>query len=233
MPAVAALAGLLFATSAATAHGSDLRADRGTQLGQLISRQQAGVRTQQQRVQALQQQLAAAGAHPSSPALATAKASIATDRGAAGLTAVTGPGLTVVLNDAPYSPNDPAYAGVPPDYLVVHQQDVQGVVNALWAGGARGVTIMGNRVIATTAVRCVGNTLWLSGQRPYSPPFRITAVGDPAALRAALAAAPSVQIYRQYVEAYHLGYQVTSADRLRLPPYTGSLQLHYAQPVRP
>jgi len=33
------------------------------------------------------------------------------------------------------------------------------VVNALWAGGAEAMTIMGVRVISTSAVRCVGNTL--------------------------------------------------------------------------
>ena len=68
--------------------------------------------------------------------------------------------------------------GSGPDDLVVHQQDVQAVVNALWRGGADGVQIMDQRLIATSAVRCVGNTLILQG-RVYSPPYTITAVGDP------------------------------------------------------
>ena len=68
--------------------------------------------------------------------------------------------------------------GLGPDDLVVHQQDVQAVVNALWRGGADGVQVMDQRLIATSAVRCVGNTLILQG-RVYSPPFTVTAVGDP------------------------------------------------------
>ena len=70
--------------------------------------------------------------------------------------------------------------------MIVHQQDVQAVVNALWAGGADGLAVMGQRLITTGAVRCVGNTLLLYG-RTYSPPFRVTAVGDPTRLRASLA----------------------------------------------
>ena len=52
------------------------------------------------------------------------------------------------------------------------------MVNALWQGGARGIQVMDQRLISTSAVRCVGNTLILQG-RVYSPPYRITAVGDP------------------------------------------------------
>ena len=92
--------------------------------------------------------------------------------------------VTVTLDDAPRADQrSDLAAGARPDDLVIHQQDVQGVVNALWAGGAEAMTIMGQRVVATTAVRCVGNTLLLHG-RVYSPPFVVTAVGDPARLRA-------------------------------------------------
>ena len=81
--------------------------------------------------------------------------------------------MTVALDDAPpQARSRPLPPGIPsptPDDLVVHQQDIQGVVNALWAGGAEAMTLMGQRVIATTAVRCVGNTLLLHGA-VYSPP---------------------------------------------------------------
>ncbi len=120
----------------------------------------------------------------------------------AGLTARSGPGLVVSLDDAPRSARTRSYpAGMPspsPNDLVVHQQDVQSVLNGLRAGGASALSVMGQRVIATTAVRCVGNTLLVSG-RVYSPPFVIAALGDPGRLRAALEAEPGVQIFQQYV----------------------------------
>jgi len=113
---------------------------------------------------------------------------------------------------------------------VVHQQDVQGVVDALWAGGASGMTIMNQRVIATTAVRCVGNTLLLHGA-VFSPPFVVSAIGDGARLRAALDAAPGVQIFRQYVAAYGLVLGITPAAALRLLPFTGPVELTEAHPL--
>ncbi len=107
----------------------------------------------------------------------------------AGFTPLTGTAVRVALDDAPLPKSDDLPHGVHPDDLVVHQADVQAVVNALWAGGARGMQIMDQRVISTSAVRCVGNTLILQGV-VYSPPFRITAVADPDRLRAALGASP-------------------------------------------
>ncbi|ONH58553.1 hypothetical protein CcI49_21635 [Frankia sp. CcI49] len=141
-----------------------------------------------------------------------------------GLTAVRGPAVTVELDDAPReSRGGPLPAGVPspgPNDLVVHQQDVQAVVNALWSGGAEAMAIMGQRVTPRTAVRCVGNTLLLEDQ-VYSPPFRISAIGDPGALRNVLDTDPGVALYRDYVAAYGLGYRVTSEADLVLPAYTG------------
>ena len=94
-----------------------------------------------------------------------------------------GPGLTVRLNDAPA--DSPRRDDVSPDDLVVHQQDIQAVMNALWAGGAEAMELMDQRVISTSAIHCAGNVLRLHG-RIYSPPYDIRAVGDPDRLRRAL-----------------------------------------------
>ena len=102
------------------------------------------------------------------------------------------------------------------------------MVNALWAGGADAMTIMGVRVIGTTAVRCVGNTLLLQG-RVYSPPFVVTAIGDRRRLTRALDADQAVQIFRQYVAAYGLGYHVSIHDNVRLSAYSGPLELSAIQ----
>ena len=59
--------------------------------------------------------------------------------------------------------------------VVVHQQDIQAVVNAMWRAGAEAVTIQGQRVISTTGIKCDGNLVSLHGV-PYYPPYEI--VGD-------------------------------------------------------
>jgi uncharacterized protein YlxW (UPF0749 family) len=111
---------------------------------------------------------------------------------------------------------------------VVHQQDVQAVVNALWAGGAEAMTIMGQRVIATTAVRCVGNTLYLNG-REYSPPFTVKVIGDRNLMRASLNQSPGVQAFQDAAIRWGLGYAVTDdGGKLSLPAYSELPSLTYA-----
>ncbi|CAM5330668.1 hypothetical protein SHIRM173S_09650 [Streptomyces hirsutus] len=124
----------------------------------------------------------------------------------------------------------PGYPEPEPDYLVIHQQDLQAVVNAMWQGGAEGIKVMDQRLISTSAVRCVGNTLILQG-RVYSPPYKITAVGDPEKLKNALAASPSIQNYMVYVNVYGLGWKVEDDGPVTLPGYSGTVDLHYAKPV--
>jgi uncharacterized protein YlxW (UPF0749 family) len=104
------------------------------------------------------------------------------------------------------------------------------VVNAMWAGGAEAMTIQGQRVISTTGIKCVGNTVVLHGI-PYSPPYVITAVGDPAAMLNSINESPYIDIYLDYVERYDLGWDVIPHSEVRLPAYEGSLELDYARPA--
>jgi uncharacterized protein YlxW (UPF0749 family) len=136
---------------------------------------------------------------------------------------VVGPGLVVRLWDAPTVGNPPL--GARPDDLVVHQGDLEAVMNALWAGGAEAMMIQGNRVDSRTAVRCVGSVLLMATQT-YSPPYEVAAIGDQAALRAALDDSPDIQVYLQYVEALDLGWSVESKDLIEMPAATGPLMQH-------
>ena len=222
---VALLAGLLFSASASTAQGTDLRAGRRLRLAELIA-------TQAREVAALDARARDLGAEVSDKTGEAARRDSgvrsAQDRvdallGPAGLLAVRGPGLEVSLDDAPRLREGQTRIGNPaPDDLVVHEQDVLAVINALWAGGAEAVTVMGDRIIATSSVRCVGNTLLLHGA-VYSPPFRVAAIGDASRLTGALERAPGVRVFRSYVDAYDLGYQVTSKDQVTAPAYDGPL----------
>lgn len=160
------------------------------------------------------------GAHtPGSEDLAAALRARERIAPAAGTAPVRGPGLTVALRDAVRSGELPE--GVTPDDVVVHQQDVQGVVNALWAGGAEAMSIQDQRLVASSAVRCVGNTLVLQG-RVYSPPFVIRAVGDVAGMRRSLERDRAVTSYREAVARFGLGYEVTESE-MSLPGYEGDL----------
>ncbi len=114
----------------------------------------------------------------------------------AGLLPVTGAGVTVTLSDAPQSTGNETPDTVDnPNLLLVHQQDIQAVVNAMWKGGAVAVTIQGQRVVSTTGIRCIGNSVQLQGV-PYSQPYRISAIGDVTALTDAIENDAYLQVYR-------------------------------------
>jgi uncharacterized protein YlxW (UPF0749 family) len=227
-----ALAGLIFFVSFDTAEGTDIRSDdsmlRLTDLIRERSRGNARLEDTDAALRARVDELAAGdGGVSEADQKALRKA-----KKAAGATKLSGPGLTVTLTDAP--PDATArIAGVPdpqPNDLVIHQQDLQAVVNALWKGGARGIKVEDQRLISTSAVRCVGNTLILQG-RVYSPPYDITAVGDVGKLRGALESSPKIQNYLQYVAAYGLGWDVEEHSSVRLPGYSGAVDLQYAEPA--
>jgi uncharacterized protein YlxW (UPF0749 family) len=227
IPVLTLFAGTLFAASASTAHGTDLRGGSRTKVTELISQEQRGYQRAQHTYRRLHQQVDELGRQAGQRDARVRAAQQNADRLAAlsGFTPVSGQAVRVALDDAPRDRRAPGNPS--PDDLVVHQQDVQAVVNALWAGGARGLQIMDQRLVSTSAVRCVGNTLILQGV-VYSPPFRITAVGDPGRLRAALDAAPEIKIYQQYVTEFGLGYTVKTLDKVTLPAFTGNLSMTYA-----
>ena len=230
--AVAGVAALL-TVSAASAGGEDLRADRQGRLVDLVRAEQTRVEERTAALDSVRAEVAALSKRAAAGDARVARALGAGDAlaPAAGMVAAAGRGLTVVLDDAPRpAPGAPLPEGIRPDDLVVHQQDVQAVVNALWEGGATAISLMDQRVISTSAVRCVGNTLILQG-RVYSPPYSVTAIGDPAALRAALNRSPGVVIYREWVDTVGLGYEVREEQEAKVPAYAGSLDLAHARPA--
>jgi uncharacterized protein YlxW (UPF0749 family) len=144
VPLIAILAGFLFTLSANTAAGTVLREDRRLELGQLIDRQQQDVDALTAEAQRLRSQVDEATAElaKTDNPIAQQQARAASYAQAAGLTPLRGQGLTVKLDDSPKASDGSATDDVALDQLVIHQQDVQAVVNALWAGGAEAITIM-------------------------------------------------------------------------------------------
>ncbi|HUR13526.1 MAG TPA: DUF881 domain-containing protein [Mycobacteriales bacterium] len=230
VPVTALLAGLLFATSASTAAGTDLRAGRFTELTELIAAAQDDVADQEDKAAALRREVATASRLAAAGSTTVAAETARGDAllPGAGLQALTGPGLVVTLDDAPQRPVGQAPASENPDDLVVHQQDVQSVLNALWSGGAEAVTLMGERLISTSAVRCVGNTLLIQG-RLVGPPFVVRAIGDATRMRTALDREPGVAVFRQYVDAFDLTFDVAGAAGLNVPAYQGTLDLPHVR----
>ncbi len=224
------VAGTLFVTSSLAARGLDLRASSVTDLDTVVRQERQRTDDLQGKVGALTRDVNALGKNVDDAQVSDVQDEVAALRGPAGFQEVHGPALTVVLSDAPKDEIDSAVENgeVTADQLVVHQQDIQAVVNALWAGGAEAMTLQGQRVISTTGIKCVGNTVVLHGV-PYAPPYEITAIGDLDALQESLDSSEYVDGYKTYVDAYNLGYEVSTDQDVTMPPYEGSIDLRYAK----
>lgn len=216
---VAAIAGFLFVASNHTAQGTNLRTGGVEDLRGLVLQRANAVAVLESRVKGAQNKVDALTRQKINPTLNT---QLTTLEGVTGLTSVTGSAIQVTLDDASHQSGAVLPAGIAPDDLVVHQQDVQAVVNAFWRSGAVAVQVMDQRIISSSAIRCVGNTLLLQG-RVYSPPFTITGLGSVTALQDGLASEPGVQIYREYVNRLGLGWKVKILNSATLPEWQGSL----------
>lgn len=227
VPVVTIVAGALFATSRTAASQGSVRNDT-VSIADLVKRGTTNNARVAARIDALQdeiEQLTQEGAQ-SNTVVAELTSRADGIAGAAGRTPVKGPAIEVTLNDSNLKSHE-LPSGFSVDDVVVHQQDVQAVVNALWAAGAEAMMLMDQRVISTSAVRCVGNTLILQG-RVYSPPYVITAIGDVPAMQKGLSNDKQVRIYREYVAAVGLGYQVRTHSSVQLPAYSGTITPRYA-----
>jgi uncharacterized protein YlxW (UPF0749 family) len=226
VPAVFTLVGVLFVTSATTSGGADLRAGRYSDLRSLVRQESVKLGELQSRSAALQQEVSDLAERAGDADVDRVRREAEALNSPAGLESVSGPGVTVTLDDAPEDVRESADVEV--GKLVVHQQDIQAVANALWAGGAEAMTIQGQRVISTTGIKCVGNTVVLHGV-PYSPPYVVTAVGDRERMLESLEKDPYLEIYRQWADAFELGWDIEDHDTADLPAYDGPLDLEHAR----
>ena len=224
-PLVVLVSGTLFGVSAQQSDGLDLRGGRLTDLASVVRAQQDEAGNLTAQVAELNSEVEALSAGLGDRSVARVQNEVATLTDPAGLTEKAGPAVQVTLDDATFEARE-AYTEDPND-LVVHQQDIQAVVNTLWGAGAEAITIQGQRVISTTGIKCVGNTVVLHGV-PYSPPYVISAIGDQDDLLAGLDASPYIAAYLTYVDHFQLGWSVTPEQELDMPAYEGATDLRYA-----
>ena len=137
----------------------------------------------------------------------------------AGTVAVRGPGLRVVLDDAPDASADNR----------VLDRDVQTVVNGLWAAGAEAVAVNGERLTAQSAVRQAGGTI-LVNFNPVAAPYVIQAIGDPVEVETAFGVGPAAARMRNLSQLYGLRFAYTRTEEMTLPAAT-DVVLRHARPL--
>lgn len=139
----------------------------------------------------------------------------------AGLVEVTGPGVTVVLTDSAAVNT----TGNEQNYLI-HDSDLLSVINELRSAGAEAISLNGERLLSTSAVRCTGPVVTVNG-RQYASPFIIFAIGDPTTLYDALSMRSGVA---DILGQWGIKVQVTQSPQLTIPQYRGSVEYRFLRP---
>ena len=142
----------------------------------------------------------------------------------AGLTDVEAPGVSVILEDSSSS----NLTGDEADYLI-HDSDLLSVINELRSAGAEAISLNGERILATSEVRCTGAVVTVNGRR-YAAPYVIFAIGDKDTLYNALTMRSGVV---DVLSQWGITVKVTANDLLLIPKYNGSISYEYAHSVAP
>jgi uncharacterized protein YlxW (UPF0749 family) len=228
---VVLLSGSLFVVSAQNSQGTDLRPGRYTDLAALAGNEARDYARLRERVNGLNTDIDRLTGSVADRQVDRYQRRVEKLSDPAGLVPHSGPGVTVTLADAP--DDVIASADVDVNFLVVHQQDIQAVVNAMWKAGAQAVTVQGQRVVSTTGIKCEGPVVQLQGV-PYPQPYRVSAVGDPTTLRAAIEDDEYLRVYREQAADPDIGvgWELRTEESLTAPAYDGLLNLSYATPLR-
>lgn len=230
-PLVVLGCGMLFVTSFANSEGTDLRPGRYADMSSLVAAENRELEQLEGRVAEVGAEVERLTGQVGDSEVKKLQERVAAMRAPAGLTPVTGPGLSVTLSDAPEEVINSS--DQPLRFMVVHQQDIQAVVNAMYKGGAEAVTIQGQRVVSSTGIKCEGNAVMLGGQA-YPQPYTIAAIGNTASLEAAVLQDDYLELYRRdaALPDVSVGFDMTVAEQIDMPAYEGVTGLTYAEPIR-
>ncbi len=149
----------------------------------------------------------------------------------AGLTGAEGSGIVVVLNDSTRRPPDTLPSALSSQLtasFIIHDVDLQRVLNELRAGGAEEFAINNQRIVATTAIRCVGPAIQVNGV-PITPPYKIYAIGPPDTMSTCLNLPGGIADQLRSTDPAMI--TITKSPALVIPAFDGATQFRYAKPV--
>lgn len=178
-------------------------------------------------VSALRDQIAALEADAAARSAATQALRSQVDdlRAHAGLVTMHGPGVEVDLRNG-----DAATSVTGSDYLVTYE-DVQDVVNLLFADGAEGVAVNGRRITPLTAFSGSAGQVVIDQGAPFTSPISVVAVGDRNRMVAALDDSSALPSLRAREVEFNLHLSFFGTPDVTLPASDSSLQTSNVSPA--
>ena len=201
---------------------SKINASRRNELAGIVAERQKDTAELESRLSQLRAQLAAIAASGGSAQLRKLQAAMASIEMASGTTPLSGPGLVVGLTDAPSTDQSSNQSD-----NRIQDVDLQEVVNALWDAGAEAISINGQRLVATSAIRNAGNAV-LVNFRVLTSPYEIDAIGAASSMQSSFLASDIARHFKTWEQVYGLGFAVEQPSTVQVPAYTGSVRFRYA-----
>lgn len=123
-----------------------------------------------------------------------------------GYIAVTGPGVKIIVDDAPNGDATQA----------VRDEDLAKLVDGLWNAGAEAISINGQRLTVLTAIRNVDVAIHVNS-RPINPPYIVQAIGDTRTLQANLFNTTHGLEFADLASRLGFMFDIENQDSLSLP----------------
>ncbi len=145
-----------------------------------------------------------------------------------GLVPMKGPGLIITLSDSTKraAPDEDIH------YFIVHDVDLQTLVNELYAAGCEAISINGQRIVNRTPIRCVGPTILIDAVRVASP-YTVTAIGSPDDMEGGLKMTGGFLDSMNMLIRSGGEVRVSKKQDLSVPAFTGSMTFRFAKAANP
>lgn len=140
-----------------------------------------------------------------------------------GLEQVMGAGVMITLNDGMFVNRDSAEEV---SQSLVHASDLRDVVNILRTAKAEAVAINDQRIIASTPITSVGNTILVNNFH-LVPPFTVTAIGDREVIMERLNDPSSLPDLRKRAGEMKIQFETSLLEGILIPLYNGNLSTKY------
>jgi len=144
-----------------------------------------------------------------------------------GLETANGDGVEINLDDGIFAKRSTGQASDP---SLVQAADLRDIVNLLFTAQAKAVSINDQRVIASSPISSVGNTILVNNFHVL-PPFTIVAIGNADSIIRGLSDLKALPDLQKRAKSQKIQFSYKAKTNLVTPVYNGDLRMKYVQPM--
>jgi len=142
-----------------------------------------------------------------------------------GLELLRGPGVQIDVNDGVFVNRDSADEV---SQSMIHASDLRDIVNILRTAKVEGIAINDQRILSSTPITSVGNTILVNNFH-LLPPFTITAIGDADLIMQRINDPSSLPDLQKRASELKIQFSSEQKDGLSAPIYNGNLSTKFVK----